>query len=70
MSRIALIASLAGAVALGSSAFSAQAATGPMGSTAVHTNKMSLVEKVQYRHHHSYHRHHTYHRHHRYHHGR
>ena len=61
MSRNALIASLAGALALGLSAFTAQAASVPMTQTVgIHTGKASLVQKAHYRHyrHYSHHRHH------------
>jgi hypothetical protein len=79
MSRNALIASLAGAIALGMSALSAQAASVPMGNAGINSG---LVQKAHYRyyrhHHHRYygygygyyrHHHHPYyyrHHHHRY----
>jgi hypothetical protein len=68
MSRNALIASLAGALALGLGAFTAQAASVPMTQTAgVHGGKTSLVQKAHYRHyrHHRHHRHYRHYRHHR-----
>jgi hypothetical protein len=67
MSRNALIASLAGALALGFSAFSAQAASVPQIDVGVHSVKPSLVQKAHYRHyrHHRHHRHYRHHRHHR-----
>ena len=67
MSRNALIASLAGALALGLSAFSAQAASVPMTQTGVHSGKVSLVQQANYRHyrHYRHHRHYVHHRHHR-----
>jgi hypothetical protein len=70
MSRNALIASLAGALALGLSAFSAQAASVPMSDVGIHSGKSSLVQQANYRHyrhyrHHRVYRHHRHHRHHR-----
>jgi hypothetical protein len=67
MSRNALIASLAGAIALGLSAFSAQAASVPRNTSGVHSGKASLVQQAHYRHyrHHRHHRHHRHYRHHR-----
>jgi hypothetical protein len=67
MSRNALIASLAGALALGLSAFTAQAASVPMTQTGVHSGKTSLVQKANYRHyrHYSHHRHYRHYRHYR-----
>jgi len=70
MSRNALIASLAGALALGLSAFTAQAASVPMTQTGVHSGKTSLVQKAHYRHyrhyrHYSHHRHYRHYRHYR-----
>jgi len=75
MSRNALIASLAGAIALSVSALSAQAASVPMSNASVDSG---LVQKAYYgyyrRHHHRYysdgyyyyrhHHHHNYYRHH------
>ena len=68
MSRNTLIASLACAIALGLSAFSAQAASVPMSTTGVQNGSASLVQKANYRHyrHYRHHRHHHY-RHHRHH---
>jgi len=71
MSRNALIASLAGALALGLSALSAQAASVPMSDVGVHSGNVSLVQKAHYRHyrhyrHHRYYRHYRHHRHYRY----
>jgi hypothetical protein len=71
MSRNALIASLAGAIALGFSALSAQAASVPMSDTGIH----SLVQKAHYRyyrhhHHHRYYGGYYYYRHHHHHHHR
>jgi len=76
MSRKALIAGLAGAIALGVSALSAQAASVPMSNAGIESG---LVQKAHYRyyrhHHHRYyypyyhHHHHNYyyrHHHHRY----
>lgn len=74
MSRNALIASLAGAIALGFGALSAQAASVPM-SDGIHSGNVSLVQRAYYRyyrhhHHHRYygyyyrHHHHDYYRHH------
>jgi hypothetical protein len=67
MSRHALIASLAGAIALGFSAFSAQAASVPMSDAGLRSGKPSLVQKAHYRHyrHYRHHRHHRHYRHHR-----
>jgi hypothetical protein len=70
MSRNALIASLAGALALGLSAFTAQAASVPMTQAGVHSGKTSLVQKAHYRHyrhyrHYSHHRHYRHYRHYR-----
>jgi hypothetical protein len=67
MSRNTLIASLAGALALGLSAFSAQAASVSMAQTGVHSGKVSLVQKAHYRYyrHYSHHRHHRHYRHYR-----
>jgi hypothetical protein len=62
MSRNTLIASLAGAVALGLSAFSAQAAQVPMDPGAVNSGAASLIEKANYRHHRHHHHHHRWHR--------
>jgi len=67
MSRNALIASLAGAIALGVSALSAQAASVPMSDAGIH----SLVQKSHYyyyRHHHWYYGDGYYWRHHHHHH--
>ena len=71
MSRNALIASLAGAIALGFGALGAQAASVPMSDAGIHGN---LVQKAHYRyyrhHHHRYygyyypHHHHHYYRYH------
>jgi hypothetical protein len=58
MSRNALIASLAGAIALGFSALSAQAASVPMSDTGIHSGNLSLVQRAHYR----YYRHHHHHR--------
>jgi len=68
MSRNALIASLAGAIALGVSAFSAQAASVPMSDAGLHSG---LVQKAHYRyyrhhHHHPYYGYGYYYRHHHY----
>jgi uncharacterized low-complexity protein len=67
MSRNALIASLAGALALGLTAFSAQAASVPMAQTSVHSGNVSLVQKAHYRYyrHYSHHRHYRHYRHYR-----
>jgi hypothetical protein len=74
MSRNVLIASLAGALALGVSALSAQAASLPMSGTG---GNVSLVQKTHYRHHRHHHhqyygyyyyRHHHHHHHFRHHH--
>jgi hypothetical protein len=65
MSRNALIASLAGAIALGMSALSAQAASVPMSNAGIDN---SLVQKAHYRyyrhHHHRYYGYGYYYRHH------
>jgi hypothetical protein len=67
MSRNAFVASLAGALALGLSAFTAQAASVPKSDVGVHSGKTSLVQKAHYRHyrHYRHHRHYTHHRHYR-----
>jgi hypothetical protein len=62
MSRNALIASLAGAIALGFGALSAQAASVPVSDAGNRTGAVSLVQKAHYR----YYRHHHHHRHHGY----
>ena len=68
MSRNALIASLAGAIALGVSAFSAQAASVPMSDAGLHSG---LVQKAHYRYHRHHHHHpYYYYRHHHHHHYR
>jgi hypothetical protein len=70
MSRKALLASLAGAMALGLGAFSAQAAPAPL--SGVHANVSGVVQKANWR----YYRHHRHHHyrfwryHHRHHHWR
>jgi len=74
MSRNPLIASLAGAIALGFSALSAQAASVPMSDAGIHSGNASLVQRAYYyyrhHHHHRYygsyygHHHHHYYRHH------
>ena len=72
MSRNALIASLAGAIALGFSALSAQAASVPMGD-GLHSGNLSLVQSAHYRYyrHHHHHRYYGYYyRHHHHHHHR
>ena len=71
MSRNALIASLAGAIALGFGALSAQAASVPLSDTGLHSGNSVLVQKAHYRHHHHwyygyYYRHHHHHHHHYY----
>jgi hypothetical protein len=58
MSRNALITSLAGAIALGFSALSAQAASVPMSDADIHSGNLSFVQKAHYR----YYRHHHHHR--------
>jgi hypothetical protein len=63
MSRNALIASLAAAIALGLSAFTAQAASVPMTDAGLHSGNASIIQKAHYR----YHRHHRHYRHHRHH---
>ena len=67
MSRNTLIASLAGALALGLTAFSAQAASVPKNDPGIHSGKPSLVQKAHYRHyrHHRHHRHYRHYRHYR-----
>jgi hypothetical protein len=72
MPRNALIASLAGAIALGFSAFSAQAASVPMSDAGLHSGKVSLIQKAHYRdyrhyRHHRFYRHDRDYRHHRHH---
>jgi hypothetical protein len=62
MSRNVLIASLAGAVALGLSAFTAQAASVPVHTNGVHTAKVSLVQQARFDRHHRYYRYHRHHR--------
>jgi len=72
MSRNALIAGLAGAIALGFSALSAQAASVPMGD-GLHSGNLSLVQSAHYRYyrHHHHHRYYGYYyRHHHHHHHR
>jgi hypothetical protein len=64
MSRNAMIVTLAGAIALGFSAFSAQAASVPKVDAGLHSGNGSLVQKAHYR----YHRHYRHHRHRRHHH--
>jgi hypothetical protein len=66
MSRNALIASLAAAIALGLSAFTAQAASVPMTDAGLHSGNASIIQKAHYRHY-RYHRHHRHYRHHRHH---
>jgi hypothetical protein len=66
MSRNALIASLAAAIALGFSAFTAQAASVPMTDAGLHSGNASIIQKAHYRHY-RYHRHHRHYRHHRHH---
>ena len=59
MTRIAMIASLAGAVVLGLSTLSAQAAPRVVSHGGIHAGKSSLVELVRHRHvrHHHFYRH-------------
>ena len=70
MSRKAVIASLAGAIALGFTAFSAQAASVPMSQGGVRSGTVSLVQQAYYRHHRyygpRYYGHHRYYGHQRY----
>jgi hypothetical protein len=61
MSRNALIASLAGAIALGFGALSAHAASVPVSAAGNRTGAVSLVQKAHY-----YYRHRHHHRHHGY----
>ena len=79
MSRNALIASLAGAIALGFGALSAQAASVPLSDTGLHSGNSVLVQKAHYRRHHHHHlyggyyyfpHHHHHHRYYRHHHHR
>jgi hypothetical protein len=65
MSRKALLAALAGAMALGFGALSAQAAPVSMSEVGLHAGKAGLVQKAHsyWRYHHRHHRRH--HRHHR-----
>lgn len=65
MPRNALIAGLAGALALGLGAFSAQAASVPVAQAGVHGGKASLVQKAHYRYHRHHHRHYRHYRHYR-----
>ena len=76
MSRNALIAGLAGAIALGVSALSAQAASVPMSNAGIDSGLVQKAHYRYYRHHHHryygyyYHHHHHpyYYRHHHHHH--
>jgi hypothetical protein len=78
MSRNALIASLAGAIALGFGALGAQAASVPMSDAGLHSGDSALVQKAYYYYRHHHHRHNGYyyyphyyhHHHHRHHHHR
>ena len=67
MSRKAMLASLAGAIAIGLAAFSAQAAPIVANQAGVRTGEASLVQPTRYRYHRYYRHHHRYwrHRHHR-----
>ena len=65
MSRKAVIASLAGAIALGFTAFSAQAASVSMSQGGVYSGTASLVQQVHYRHYRHYRHHRHYYRHYR-----
>jgi hypothetical protein len=71
MSRNALIATLAGAIALGVSALSAQAASVPMGNVGIDSGLVQKAHYHYYRHHHHryygyYYGHHHHHHHHFY----
>ena len=80
MSRNALIASLAGAIALGVSALSAQAASVPMSNAGIDNGLVQKAHYRYYRHHHHryygygyyyyYHHHHHHHHYYRHHHHR
>jgi hypothetical protein len=77
MSRNALIASLAGAIALGMSALSAQATSVPMSNAGIDNSLVQKAHYRYYRHHHHryygygyYYRHHHHHHHYRHHHHR
>ena len=64
MSGKTLMAGLIGAIVLGASAMTAQAAPAPMGDMGVRSGKSTLVEKTHYRRHHHHWRHHHWRHHH------
>ena len=66
MKRTVVLASLAGAVALGLSAFTAQAASVPVHTSGVEAGKVSLAQQARFERHRRHHRFHRHHRHNRF----